>query len=251
MLCIETHQPWARFVIHQSVTTTVVQIVRLSKSTLSPDAWWRPAVCGRNVAINIKVTKVRQTINYYPLYKFLMSSNWHVQLSIVTFTVIKCLLWMCIMTCEIGPTCNCALLSFLSLTSRSRLVKIKVPTNPTGQINLAVMYATVYYAAIYWLDDLHYTLGKSRSFLAHPTYLLHFFSFLDQIYQMDFDCWPRNFKFLMNTKSQIMTSRGLASPSWVKYIYIFLFKRQTYIIRMRIRLRLKRCKPFLATGYGT
>ena len=37
MLWIETHQPWARFVIHQSLTTTVVQIVWLSKSTLSPD----------------------------------------------------------------------------------------------------------------------------------------------------------------------------------------------------------------------
>ena len=36
-LWIETHQPWARFVIHQSLTTTVVQIVWLSKSTLSPD----------------------------------------------------------------------------------------------------------------------------------------------------------------------------------------------------------------------
>ena len=29
MLWIETHQSWARFVIHQSLTTTVVQIVRL------------------------------------------------------------------------------------------------------------------------------------------------------------------------------------------------------------------------------
>ena len=37
MLWIETHQPWARFVIHQPLTTTVVQIIRLSKSTLSPD----------------------------------------------------------------------------------------------------------------------------------------------------------------------------------------------------------------------
>ena len=37
MLWIEAHQPWARFVIHQSLTTTVVQIVWLSKSTLSPD----------------------------------------------------------------------------------------------------------------------------------------------------------------------------------------------------------------------
>ena len=36
IIWIETHQPWARFVIHQSLTTTVVQIVRLSKSTLSP-----------------------------------------------------------------------------------------------------------------------------------------------------------------------------------------------------------------------
>ena len=37
MLWIETHKPWARLVIHQSLTTTVVKIVRLSKSTLSPD----------------------------------------------------------------------------------------------------------------------------------------------------------------------------------------------------------------------
>ena len=157
---------------------------------------------------------------------------------------------MFIMTFEIGPACNCALLSFLSLTSLSRLEKIKVPTNPTEQINPAIMYETVYYAAIYWLDDLHYTLGKNRSFLANPTYLLHFFSFLDQTYQIDFDCWPGNFNFLINTTSQIMTSRGLTSPNWVKYMY-FLIKRQTYIISMRIRLRLKRCKPFLATGYGT
>ena len=31
-------------------------------------AWWRPAVCGRNVAINIKVTIMRQTIKLNPLY---------------------------------------------------------------------------------------------------------------------------------------------------------------------------------------
>ena len=37
MLWIETDKPWARLVIHQSLTTTVVKIVRLSKSTLSPD----------------------------------------------------------------------------------------------------------------------------------------------------------------------------------------------------------------------
>ena len=37
MLWIETHQPWARFVIHQLLTTMVVQIVWLSKSTLLPD----------------------------------------------------------------------------------------------------------------------------------------------------------------------------------------------------------------------
>ena len=35
VLWIETHQPW--FVIHQSLTTRVVQIVRLSRSTISPD----------------------------------------------------------------------------------------------------------------------------------------------------------------------------------------------------------------------
>ena len=31
-------------------------------------AWWRPALCGRNVVINIKVTIVRQTIKLNPLY---------------------------------------------------------------------------------------------------------------------------------------------------------------------------------------
>ena len=36
MLWIETHQPWARFLIQQSPPTMVVQIVLLSESTLSP-----------------------------------------------------------------------------------------------------------------------------------------------------------------------------------------------------------------------
>ena len=41
---IETHQPLARFVIQQSLTTTVVQIVWLSKSTISPDEDLKSAV---------------------------------------------------------------------------------------------------------------------------------------------------------------------------------------------------------------
>ena len=56
MLWIETHQPWARFVIHQSLTTTEVHIVRLSKATLSPDEDLQCAV--ESMAINIKVTHV-------------------------------------------------------------------------------------------------------------------------------------------------------------------------------------------------
>ena len=44
MLCIETHQPWARFVINQSLTTTALQIIRLSKSTLSPDEYLQYAI---------------------------------------------------------------------------------------------------------------------------------------------------------------------------------------------------------------
>ena len=39
------------------------------------------------------------------------------------------------MTCEIGP--SCALLSFLSLTSRSRLEKIKVPTNQREEFHIS------------------------------------------------------------------------------------------------------------------
>ena len=61
MLCIETHQPWARFVIHQALTTVVVQIVLLCKSTLSPDEDLQ--YNGRNVTINIYVAIMRQTIN--------------------------------------------------------------------------------------------------------------------------------------------------------------------------------------------
>ena len=41
----QTHQTWVRFVIHQSLTTKVVQIVRHSKSTLSPGEdlqTWQP-----------------------------------------------------------------------------------------------------------------------------------------------------------------------------------------------------------------
>ena len=51
--------------IHQSLTATVVQIVRLGKSTLSPD---EDLLYGRNVAINMKVTIVRQKIKVNPLY---------------------------------------------------------------------------------------------------------------------------------------------------------------------------------------
>ena len=61
MLWIKTHQPRARIVIHQSLTTMVVKIVLLSKSTLSTDV--RLAVRGRNVTINICVQIVRQTVN--------------------------------------------------------------------------------------------------------------------------------------------------------------------------------------------
>ena len=47
--------------IHQALTTVVVQIVLLSKSMLSPDEDLQ--YIGRNVAIDIYVAIVRQTIN--------------------------------------------------------------------------------------------------------------------------------------------------------------------------------------------
>ena len=34
------------------------------------------------------------------------------------------------------------------------------------------------------------------------TYLLHFFSFLDQACQIDYDCWPNDIKFLLDAKYQ-------------------------------------------------
>ena len=55
---IETHQPWAKFVIHQSLTTTAVKIFRLSKSILSPDEDLQAVETSRS----IKVTIVRRTI---------------------------------------------------------------------------------------------------------------------------------------------------------------------------------------------
>ena len=48
-----THQPWTRFVIHRSLTSMEVDTI----------TWWRHAVRHGNVAINIYVTFVRQTIN--------------------------------------------------------------------------------------------------------------------------------------------------------------------------------------------
>ena len=62
---LDRNPPSLRFVMHQSLTTMVVQIAQLSKS--DSIAWWRPAVCSWNVAINIKVTIVRQTIKLSPL----------------------------------------------------------------------------------------------------------------------------------------------------------------------------------------
>ena len=32
------------------------------------------------------------------------------------------------------------------------------------------------------------------------TYFLHFFSFLDQTCQIDYDCWPNDIKFLFDSK---------------------------------------------------
>ena len=32
------------------------------------------------------------------------------------------------------------------------------------------------------------------------TYFLHFFSFLDQTCQIDYDCWPNDIKFLFDAK---------------------------------------------------
>ena len=34
-------------------------------------------------------------------------------------------------------------------------------------------------------------------------YLSHFFSFLDETWQIDYDCWPNDIKFLFDAKCQI------------------------------------------------
>ena len=59
---IETHQPIARFVIHQSLTTTVVQTVLLNTLTLSPD---EDLQCVVKLSWSISI--VRQRIKFNPL----------------------------------------------------------------------------------------------------------------------------------------------------------------------------------------
>ena len=44
------------------------------------------------------------------------------------------------------------------------------------------------------------------------TYLLHLSSFLGQTFQIDFNCWPGDFKFSLDAKCQIMMTQGLTSP---------------------------------------
>lgn len=44
------------------------------------------------------------------------------------------------------------------------------------------------------------------------TYLLHLSSFLGQTFQIDFNCWPGDFKFSFDAKCQIMMTQGLTSP---------------------------------------
>ena len=43
-------------------------------------AWWRPALCGWNVAINIKVAIVRQMIKPNPLYTGVLYNEWYYSL---------------------------------------------------------------------------------------------------------------------------------------------------------------------------
>ena len=79
MLWIETHQSWARFVIHQSLTIMVVLIVWLSKLTLSPDEDLQ-CVVKTSQSRNIKVTIARQMIKLNPLYTCVLYNEWYYSL---------------------------------------------------------------------------------------------------------------------------------------------------------------------------
>ena len=48
------------------------------------------------------------------------------------------------------------------------------------------------------------------------TYLLHFFSFLDQTYQIDYDCLPNDIKFSFDAKCQIVTSHVSSRQNGMK-----------------------------------
>ena len=54
-------------------------------------AWWRPALCGRNVVINIKVTIVRQTITLNPYLRWLIS---FMTISILLCVILVSVTWL-------------------------------------------------------------------------------------------------------------------------------------------------------------
>ena len=78
--------------------------------------------------------------------------------------------------------------------------------------------------------------------MAKFAYLLHFFLFLDQTCQIDYDCWSNDIKFLFDAKCQIVTSLRLTSPK---------FQSQTYIIWKSLKRGVKQRNPFLATTRKT
>ena len=79
LACSEMAEVWVCESLISLSCSLICSCMHLPVSPMYTIAWWGPAVCGQNVLINIKVTIMRQTINYKPFMVSLMRhSAWQI-----------------------------------------------------------------------------------------------------------------------------------------------------------------------------
>ena len=80
------------------------------------------------------------------------------------------------------------------------------------------------------------------------TYLLHFFSFLDQTCQIDYGCWPNDSKFLFDSNVKFWRHKGWRHQNG--QMEFLISKSNLYHLKV-FRTGVKPRKPFLATARKT
>ena len=112
-------------------------------------------------------------------------------------SVINCLLWTCI-------TIKFLVIDFPIEAGKSKGTHQPNWTNqPCGHVWNCILSR---YLLTRWFT-LH--TGQNSVIFGHPTYPFHFFSFLDQTYQIDSDCWLGNFKlFCLTQKVKLWRQKG-------------------------------------------